>query len=333
MGSIVRLEYPLPLRLDLAHLFQHHQFQPRHLSLLNVPHARQNSNVHASRLSSPPLRPLPCRPRCSLHRLNRLPSRVRHERPQKAPTRPSMVHHQVLLRCTRPEARWILPASKKRFRLYRRHSVYRPAPNPPTHQLTFFPSIIFAAQLAFATFSLFPSPSHRASREAKRLARESRWAHLDSPTLESKVPAMSLNELANAPQTPNYNASSSSTSAAAALNPMTPRTLAFNRLGGTKDLPLRNHFTRSKDKEASTTSAPKSPNFSTRFALRSPTFPGSPLSPGFDRAERKVDEEMAVGSAATTAPVGPSGIQANAAAGSAGMYFPPPPKVAVKSGK
>ena len=33
--------------------------------------------------------------------------------------------------------------------------------------------------------------------------------------------------------------------------PMTPRTLAFNRLGGTKDLPLRNHF--------SSPNAPKSP--------------------------------------------------------------------------
>lgn len=134
---------------------------------------------------------------------------------------------------------------------------------------------------------------------------------------------MSLNELANAPQTPNH---ASSSSAAAALNPMTPRTLAFNRLGGTKDLPLHNHFSKTKDKQAG---ALKSPNFSSRFALRSPTFPGSPLSPGFDRAERKVDEEMAAGA-------GPSGSQVNAAAataGSAGMYFPPPPKVAVKSGK
>jgi hypothetical protein len=137
---------------------------------------------------------------------------------------------------------------------------------------------------------------------------------------------MSLNELANAPQTPNY---ASSSSAAAPLNPMTPRTLAFNRLGGTKDLPLRNHFSKSKDKQAG---GLKSPTFSSRFALRSPTFPGSPLSPGFDRAERKVDEEMSAGAAAT----GWGGSQANTAAataGSAGMYFPPPPKVAVKSGK
>ena len=104
---------------------------------------------------------------------------------------------------------------------------------------------------------------------------------------------------------------------------MTPRTLAFNRLGGTKDLPLRNHFGKAKDKDGG--AAPKSPKFSSRFALRSPTFPGSPLSPGFAHAERKADEEMTAGAA------GPSG--GDAAAASAGMYFPPPPKVAVKGAK
>lgn len=241
-----------------------------------------------------------------------------------------MVHLQILLRRTRPETRWILPASKGGIRLHRCDTVW-PLPsilphNPNAYHQ--FLSVVFTAQLALAIFSLFPSPSHRASRESKRLARESRWAHLDSPTLESKVPAMSLNEIANAAPNPNNN-NYSSTSAAGALNPMTPRTLAFNRLGGTKDLPLRNHFSKGKDK-AGAGSAPKSPNFSSRFALRSPTFPGSPLSPGFDHAERKVDEEMAIGSAAA----GTSGSHANAVAGTtAGMYFPPPPKVAVKGGK
>lgn len=137
---------------------------------------------------------------------------------------------------------------------------------------------------------------------------------------------MSLNELSNAgPTSPSANNPNFPSS----LNPQTPRTLAFNRLGGTKDLPLRNHFHSSNqasssiDANPTSASAPKSPNFSTRFALRSPTFPGSPLSPGFDSAERKVDEEMAAGRSSNTA----------AAAGSAGMYFPPPPKVAVKGGK
>jgi hypothetical protein len=135
MGSIVRIAYLLHLRSVCTHLFQHHQFQPGHLSLLNVPHARQNSNVHASRLSSPPLRPLPRRPRCSLRRLNSLPSRFRYERPQAAPTRPTMVHFQALLRCTRPEARWILPASQSLVRLYHCNSVCLPTPNPPTYAL------------------------------------------------------------------------------------------------------------------------------------------------------------------------------------------------------
>ncbi len=168
--------------------------------------------------------------------------------------------------------------------------------------------MVFTAQLALAIFSLFPSPSYRASRESKRLARESRWAHLDSPTLEPKVAAMSLNEIANAPQ-------NNSAAASGALNPMTPRTLAFNRLGGTKDLPLRNHFGKTNDKEGA---APKSPKFSSRFGLRSSTFPRA-------HAERKADEETATGAA------GPS--ESDAAAASTGMYFPPPPKVAVKGAK
>lgn len=105
---------------------------------------------------------------------------------------------------------------------------------------------------------------------------------------------------------------------------MTPRTLAFNRLGGTKDLPLRNHFGKAKDKDGG--AAPKSPIFSSRFALRSPTFPGSPLSSGFAHAKRKADEETAAGAA------GPSGSD-TAAAASSGMYFPPPPKVAVKGAR
>jgi hypothetical protein len=199
------------------------------------------------------------------------------------------------------------------------------------HQLTsrLF-SVVFASQLVLAVFSLFPSPSYRAAREAKRLARESRYAALDSP-VETKVPAMSLNEIANAQPSAN-NASSAS----GALNPMTPRTMAFNRLGGTKDLPLRNHFSSSKSKGKQ---GLKSPTLSSRFALRSPTFPGSPLSPGFENAERKADEEMATGP--TTGVAGPSrsstmggGAASSAGAGSdPGMYFPPPPKVAVKGVK
>lgn len=177
--------------------------------------------------------------------------------------------------------------------------------------------IVFAAQLGLAIFSLFPSPSHRAARESKRLARESRYAQLDSPT-ETKIPAMSLNDLANTP----------AATSTGAHNPMTPRTLAFNRLGGTKDLPLRNHFnfTSGSAKAKENGKGPKSPSLSSRFTFRSPTFPpASPLSQGFQQDERKPDEEMGSVAAASSG--------SNAAAGSTGMYFPPPPKVAVKGGK
>jgi hypothetical protein len=85
---------------------------------------------------------------------------------------------------------------------------------------------------------------------------------------------------------------------------MTPRTQAFNRLGGTKDLPLRNHF--------SSPNAPRSPT----YALQSPGLDrGSPLSPGFERARmhaEEVDEEEQI------RPAQPA------------IYFPPPPKIATK---
>ena len=58
---------------------------------------------------------------------------------------------------------------------------------------------------------------------------------------------------------------------------MTPRPLGINCLGETKDLPLRNHFgNRSKDKKKEIEKEKegrKSPSFSLRFGLRSPTFP------------------------------------------------------------
>ena len=140
---------------------------------------------------------------------------------------------------------------------------------------------------------------------------------------------MSLNEIANAAPNPEY--SSSTSAAAGALNPMTPRTLAFNRLGGTKDLPLRNHFNfgnlGAKDEEGGG-SGPETrrPKLSSRFGLRSPTFPGNRLGSGAGK-DRKVDEEVGPDAAAA----GPSESNAAAAtAGSAGMYFPPPPKVSTK---
>jgi hypothetical protein len=85
---------------------------------------------------------------------------------------------------------------------------------------------------------------------------------------------------------------------------MTPRTLAFNKLGGTKDLPLRNHF--------STPNAPKSPT----YALQSPEFSrGGPLSQASERVRMQAEEEEEDAVREAPAPA---------------MYFPPPPKVATK---
>ena len=150
---------------------------------------------------------------------------------------------------------------------------------------------VFVGYFGFAVWSCFPSKAHQEEYAQKKRLYEERYGHLDKTSLKDDeydmVPATPFTP--GMPRVPQGE-----------LNPATPRTLAFNRLGGISELPLRKHF--------SSPNAPKSPTFA--HALRSPDIPRSPLSPGFAQAAAKADEQMS---------------QPHQE-----MYFPPPPK---ESGK
>ncbi|KIW51300.1 hypothetical protein PV05_10037 [Exophiala xenobiotica] len=155
---------------------------------------------------------------------------------------------------------------------------------------------VFVIYFGFAAWSCFPSRQQREEyAEQKRLKAE-KWARFE--TLED--PNTGETMAYPMPETPG---------AQGGLNPLTPRTMAFNRLGGTKDLPLRNHF--------STPNAPTSPP----FAIRSPDLPRSPMSPGFvDRVGSDVQ-------AGKSPEIGTSRSPNSAAPQ---LYFPPPPKTSKK---
>lgn len=151
---------------------------------------------------------------------------------------------------------------------------------------------VFAIYFAFALWSCVPSKEQRREHAQDKRLKAEKWARFE--TVEDPVTGETTAAYP-VPQTPGTQGG---------LNPMTPRTLAFNKLGGTKDLPLRSHF--------STPKAPKSPS----FALRSPELPRSPMSPGFiDRA----GTDFQGGRFAET------GLTHDVEAPQ--LYFPPPPKV------
>lgn len=90
---------------------------------------------------------------------------------------------------------------------------------------------LFFFHLCLAIWSAIPTKAQKQARRGER--KEDPESPLDETDLKSF----------RLPPTPGTTGGMKS--------PMTPRTLAFNRLGGTKDLPLRNHF--------STPNAPTSP--------------------------------------------------------------------------
>lgn len=100
---------------------------------------------------------------------------------------------------------------------------------------------LFVSYWVIAAWSCFPSKQHRAEYEEKQRIKKEKWAMLDSPDEN--------------PSTTYRQAQSTNGSRLGALNPMTPRTLAFNTLGGTKDLPL--HI----DTSGSTSNKKKTPAF------------------------------------------------------------------------
>lgn len=146
---------------------------------------------------------------------------------------------------------------------------------------------IFFIYLVLSVWSCFPTKAHKLEYEEKQRAKKLRWAHLDEPDtreLDSDYP----------PETPGLQSG---------MYPVTPRTLAFNKLGGTKDLPLRT--------QATTTTK------TSTFALRSPGILRTPMTLVSPRENKEVTT--------AEAPISPNP--------EAQMYFPPPPKESTSKSK
>lgn len=141
---------------------------------------------------------------------------------------------------------------------------------------------VFIIYFGLSLWSCIPSKAQKLEYEEKRRAKKLRWAHLDEPDPRSADSEYAV------PETPGVQLG---------MNPVTPRTLAFNTLGGTRDLPLR-----SQEKGETKTST---------FALRSPGILRTPMNFGTKKAEKT----EVVASEETQSPK-PEGQ----------MYFPPPPK-------
>ncbi len=153
---------------------------------------------------------------------------------------------------------------------------------------------IFICQFILAVYSSFPNKEYKRELKEEKEAKRLRFA--EDTNDDYQWPKTAFDLKTPEPRTPGTTGGIKSPNPNRV--PQTPRTQAFNRLGGTKDLPLRNHF-----------SSPTTPR-STSFALGSPDLTRSPLSAGFDRAQLKAEEAEA--SSATA------------------MYFPPPPKIATR---
>jgi hypothetical protein len=141
---------------------------------------------------------------------------------------------------------------------------------------------LFVLYFGVAFWSCFPSKQQRemyAEKQEKQRSRAAAFARMESPGPRSATSVFDR-------MMPGPRSAGTTGGIKSPMIPLTPRTLAFNTLDGTKDRPVRNHF--------STPNAPKSP-----------TYAHSPRSPGFDNSAAKAEE---------------------AAITSNNMYFPPPPK-------
>jgi len=156
---------------------------------------------------------------------------------------------------------------------------------------------IFGLYFILSIWSCFPSKAQREEYDERKRLQAEKYAGLETIP-DSKSGRATVRY--RVPDTPGLQGG---------LNPMTPRTLAFNKLGGTKDLPLRSHF-----------STPNVQPTSPTFNIRSPDIQRSPMSPGFvNRAG--MDDDEAIGKAIEMSPSSPK---------PADLYFPPPPKSSKK---
>ncbi|RMD39948.1 hypothetical protein DV735_g5172, partial [Chaetothyriales sp. CBS 134920] len=156
---------------------------------------------------------------------------------------------------------------------------------------------IFAIYLVLAIWSCFPSKAQKQEYLERKQARESKWAELEAEheaaKREGRLEGMS-------PVTADGQMGTQMS-----MHAITPRTAAFNQLGGAENQPqspiLRTHF--------SSPNQPKSPT----FQLKTPALPKSPLSVNFgSRPQSTLQPEE---------PTQPRDPQ---------LYFPPPPTRASK---
>ena len=172
---------------------------------------------------------------------------------------------------------------------------------------------LFVVYLIIAVWSCIPSAFQKQEYRERKRARDEKWSKLEEMHEEAKREGRIEGMV---PETPGLQSG---------MNPMTPRTMAFNTLGGTKDLPLRNQEMPLRHQEVqrnhfSSPNAPTSPTYN----LRSPGLPRSPLSMGFKRESKAESERNEIISANAGASAGAGGPQ---------MFFPPPPKSSKKSKK
>lgn len=157
---------------------------------------------------------------------------------------------------------------------------------------------IFVIYFGLSAWSCIPSKEQKQEYEEKRRQKKLRWAHLDEPDPRSADSEYQF----NTPDTPGVQLG---------MSPFTPRTLAFNTLGGTHDLPLR-----STDRMTTTNTTTQSPRFSLRSPgiLRTPMTlgPKSPRTPLAPNAQEKASPLVSERALSPS-----SGVD---------MYFPPPPK-------
>lgn len=159
---------------------------------------------------------------------------------------------------------------------------------------------IFIIYLGISIWSCLPSKGHREEVAAERKERDEKYSRLEAAHEEAK--AVQTASYGMPPETPGLQSG---------MNPMTPRTHAFNKLDGnpvpapsSRNIqPLRTHF--------SSPNRPTSPK-------ESITSQGGMRSPG----NASFKERAAAKAQSVASPVSPQPGEP--------MYFPPPPKKATK---
>ena len=161
---------------------------------------------------------------------------------------------------------------------------------------------IMVIYFGFALYSCFPNRQQKEEYAEKQRVKAERWAKFE--TYQDDETGETTTARFPVPDTPGQQS----------LNPMTPRTMAFNTLGGTKDLPLRTHFS-SPNAPTATTSPP--------LTIRSPDMPRSPMNLSFIQ---RIGADRNNGKSPEFEHFSPQNNEETTPQ----LYFPPPPKISKK---